>query len=198
MSNRISNSITNRYSSNGMGEYLDGLSTKLTDLEDGRMTKILHHKITYMDFSMLMVNFIGIYSAVLYYDSDKLNPGYKFNELLLQVCLGASLMLIPLIYFRAKTTVKYMKYKGKLPKNANIVSSGLYKKMLLSWVLCFLQPNKILKGKFMTFYNSEESVYVSYPLNDILCAALLIRTVPLFSTVFAGVRYNSNRADRIW
>lgn len=62
--NRMAN---NRQRKNhGMGEYLDKISTKLTDLEDGRQTKVLHHKMTYMDYSMLMINFFGIYSSVLY------------------------------------------------------------------------------------------------------------------------------------
>ena len=50
----------------------------------------------------------------------------------------------------------------------------------------------------MTFWNSEGNVYVTYSCNDILCSMILIRTIPMFLMVFSGIKYNSNRSDRIW
>lgn len=65
-------------------------------------------------------------------------------------------------------------------------------------ILFFLQPYSLLKGNYITFYNSEEDIYVTYTLNDLMCALMVLRTIPMFLMMFAGVKYNSNRSDRIW
>ena len=66
-----------------LGQYLDNISNKLVDLEDGRQTKLLHHKVTMMEFSMLLFNFIGIYSSVLYVRSTTTpSRGLKLQNLL--------------------------------------------------------------------------------------------------------------------
>lgn len=39
---------------------------------------------------------------------------------------------------------------------------------------------------------------VKYYYNDILCTLVLLRMLSIFSMLFAGIKYNSNRSDRIW
>jgi hypothetical protein len=39
---------------------------------------------------------------------------------------------------------------------------------------------------------------VKYYLNDILCTLVLLRMLSIFNSLFTGIKYNSNRADRIW
>jgi hypothetical protein len=50
----------------------------------------------------------------------------------------------------------------------------------------------------MVFYNSEVGLSVKYYLNDILCTLVLIRMLGILNMLFAGIKYNSNRSDRIW
>ena len=50
----------------------------------------------------------------------------------------------------------------------------------------------------MKFYNSEVGLYMKYYLNDVMCTLVLIRIASIFSMLFAGIKYNSNRSDRIW
>lgn len=49
-----------------ISDLLHKVKTKLTDIEDGRQTKILHFKMSMMKNSILLFNFVGIYCAVLY------------------------------------------------------------------------------------------------------------------------------------
>ena len=49
----------------------------------------------------------------------------------------------------------------------------------------------------MSFYNSEVGVSVRYSFNDLLCAALLVRFLPIFIAIFSSSKYNSNRSDRL-
>ena len=50
----------------------------------------------------------------------------------------------------------------------------------------------------LVFYNSEVGMSITYYYNDILCTLVLIRIASIFSMLFAGIKYNSNRSDRIW
>ena len=49
----------------------------------------------------------------------------------------------------------------------------------------------------MTFYNSERQVSVVYSFNDLMCAALLLRFLPIYLAIFSSSKYNSNRSDRL-
>lgn len=63
-----------------------------------------------------------------------------------------------------------------------------------------LHPNIIfanLKWKFSS-YNSLIEENVTYTVNDILTVFSALRVIPLFIYIFKTVKFNSDKATRIW
>jgi hypothetical protein len=100
--------------------------------------------------------------------------------------------------FYSNYLLKYKKYKSHISKHDGLFSSGLWKPSLLDMILYLLQPYKFLDKNYLTFYNSEQSVWVTYGVNDVMCALMILRTMPMFMMMFDKVVYNSNRSERIW
>jgi hypothetical protein len=50
-------------------------------------------------------------------------------------------------YYECQTQVLYLKYKQRLPKNANLFTSGLMRRLIWRVFLGFVQPITFLKCK---------------------------------------------------
>lgn len=118
--------------------------------------------------------------------------------MLLHVGLVCSIVMIIVNVLHSLTVVKYKIHKGYVPKNSNLFSSGEIWILLVDVVLFLIQPYSFLENYEFKQFNSEQNLEIVYTLNDIMTILLIFRTVPIFLMIFSGIKYNSNRSDRIW
>lgn len=96
------------------------------------------------------------------------------------------------------TVVQYNIQKCYIPKQSTLISSGEINNLVVDVILFLIQPYSFFEGYSFKQMNSEQNLEISYSLNDIMTLLLIFRMVPIFMMIFSGIKYNSNRSDRLW
>src|SRR3990167_3384006 len=181
-----------------VGSLVDNANSKVAELEIGSKTKFIHDKIKMIQYAYLMTDFSGILCCIVWYESNRLNPeNTLINSLLLYMSIACSTLLIPMSFAHKCFLVEYYKYKTIFSADVTIWSAGYVSDIFWEVVISFIMPYEQLSGYTMTAYNSEVGLSIQYFVNDIMCTLVLIRIASIFSMLFTGIKYNSNRANRI-
>ena len=93
--------------------------------------------------------------------------------------------------------VEYYQYKGIYSRVETFYSSGLFTEFIFETILSFIMPYKFLDGFTYQIYNNEVDLSITYTYNEVLTCFLMLRLLSAFQMIFAGVKYNSNKSDRI-
>lgn len=116
---------------------------------------------------------------------------------LLSFNLLVTILLLVSLYFSYKMQFSWMKARGFLSKNDDLINTGMYKYLVGELIVCFISPIPFIYDSTFTEVNDNYGVDIHHWYNDLLLAWSFIRIYLIIRCILANCFYMSTRAQRV-
>lgn len=118
--------------------------------------------------------------------------------ILLAITLGITILLVISLYFSYKMQFNWMKARGFLSKDDDLVNTGMYRYLFGEIIVCAIAPVPFLYDAKFTEKDINYDVDIKHHYNDLLLAWSFVRIYLIVRCILANAfNYMSPRAQRV-
>lgn len=190
--------IDNLGDKNIMARIIGGINTeRMSQLEDGRVTKAYFHKLTLFEMACLVISIIVIGLSVIQNELEFSESGKDDGLVILYIIFIVSIILAFMTIQRYLLSLEFQRRRNIISEKENLFTTGTWKYLLFELILVFVIPYPWLQGKriYSTSLYDQKEIY--YHVNEVLQYFSVLRVPVVSRALLLSTMWNNNRAQRI-